>query len=155
VSKAFTREDDAGDEALPDVPEAELPLGAKNLITPEGARRLRAELEALSARAAGVPADPALQRRIRALARRVQSFEVTAAPARPERVVFGATVTLRDESDRERRYRLVGRDEADAARGDLSWLSPLGGALLHARVGEVVTLHSPRGEEDFEILRIE
>jgi transcription elongation factor GreB len=70
-------------------------------------------------------------------------------------VVFGATVTVRDENDRERRYRLVGRDEADAAKGDLSWLSPLGGALLHARAGDLVTLHSPRGEEDLEILRIE
>jgi transcription elongation factor GreB len=155
VSKAFTREDDAGDDGLPDVPEAELPLGAKNLITPEGARRLRAELDALTRRASGEPPDPALQRRLRVLSRRVQSFEVTAAPARPERVVFGTTVTVRDESDRERRYRLVGRDEADAAKGDLSWLSPLGGALLHARVGDVVTLHSPRGEEDLEVLRIE
>jgi len=152
MSKAFTREDDAADDGLPDVPEAELPLGAKNLITPEGARRLRAELQALMTHAG---ADPAVARRARSLARRVESFEVTAPPAHPDRVVFGTTVTLRDESDRERRYRLVGRDEADATRGDLSWLSPLGGALLHARVGDVVTLHSPRGEEDLEILAIE
>jgi transcription elongation factor GreB len=60
----------------------------------------------------------------------------------------------RREDGAERRYRLVGVDEADPRRGALSWRSPLAAALLGARVGDTVTFRSPRGDEELEVVAL-
>ena len=74
-------------------------------------------------------------------------------PARThERVYFGATVTVADESGAERTVSIVGVDEIDPGRGRVSWISPIATALLKASVGDVVTLRTPRGTEELEIL---
>jgi transcription elongation factor GreB len=61
---------------------------------------------------------------------------------------------VRDEEDRERVYQIVGIDETDGKRGRISWISPMGKALLKAKAGDTVTVHMPKGEEDLEIVSI-
>ena len=163
MSKAFTREsDDAPDELPARSYGAELPDGAPNYMTAAGAARQRDELDRLTrvARPALLAAaDPRalheLDRRIAFLRRRVEAVEVVDPASQPPGVaLFGATIGLRDEDGEERRCRIVGVDEANPARGDVSWVSPLAKALLGARVGEVVTVRSPRGDEEIEVLEI-
>jgi transcription elongation factor GreB len=55
----------------------------------------------------------------------------------------------------ERTVRIVGIDEVDPAKGDVSWISPIARALLKARAGDVVRLRTPAGEETLEILEVD
>ncbi len=63
-------------------------------------------------------------------------------------------MVVRAEDGAERRYRIVGVDEADPPRGDVSWRSPIAAALLGARAGDGVTVRSPRGDEELEVLEV-
>ena len=72
-----------------------------------------------------------------------------------DKVVFGATVTLLDEDDKEVRYQLVGQAEADAKVGRISYNSPLGRALIGKQVGEEVEVTTPAGDRYYEIAKIE
>ena len=74
--------------------------------------------------------------------------------AQADEVHFGASVTLVGDDGEQRRVRIVGDDEADAAVGDISWASPLARALIGARVGEIVSCHRPAGATEIEILAI-
>ena len=77
-------------------------------------------------------------------------------PAERDGVVrFGATVTVRERSGTEERYRIVGVDEMDIDRGWVSWLSPIAKALLNARLGRRVRFKFPSGEKELEIIRVE
>ena len=167
MSKAFTREsDDAPD--LPVVRHATvLPPGAKNLLTPGGALRLRAELERLTREerprlVAAVAGDDDAKRQLHALDERLEHLqktlhtaEVIAPPAVPDDVVrFGATVLVRERSGEQTTYRIVGVDETDLDQNWVSWLSPIAQALLNARVGQRVRFKFPAGEEELEILRV-
>jgi transcription elongation factor GreB len=168
MSKAFTRESDE----LPEQPilsrqPVSLTAGAKNYLTPDGARRLREELARLveveRPRLAAAPEDAeakrqrlVLDQRIRHLQQVLFSAIVLPRPVPPEdRVRFGATVTVREGSGGEARYRIVGAAEADPGRGWVSWLSPLAKALLNARVGERVRLKLPASEAELEIVGIQ
>ncbi len=72
-----------------------------------------------------------------------------------EKVVFGATIVLLDqESEEEKRYTIVGTDEADLKEGKISVLSPVGRSLIGHPVGDVVTCRIPAGTVDYEILEI-
>ena len=73
----------------------------------------------------------------------------------PERIYFGAWVTLEDADGAEHRYRLVGPDEFDVARGWVSDESPIGRVLLGKREGDEVTVERPAGPAVYEVLRIE
>jgi transcription elongation factor GreB len=165
MSKAFTRESDD----LPDPPVAArslsaLPPGAKNYLTPDGARRLREELDRLvqveRPRAAAASDPLEARRRLRSLDQRIQHLHQSLASAvvvnppvgSEDRVRFGATVTVRDQHGEEGCYRIVGLDEMDADRGWVSWLSPIARALLNARRGERVRFRLPAGEVELEIL---
>jgi len=167
MSKAFTREeDDAPERSAPPRAAPLLPAGAKNYLTPDGARRLREELDRLVAGErpqAAASADPGearrqlqiLDQRIHHLERSLQTAVVVPPPAGSEdQVRFGATVTVRERGGEEARYRIVGIDEADLDRGWVSWLSPMARALLKARVGDRVRLQVPSGDEELEILGI-
>jgi transcription elongation factor GreA len=72
-----------------------------------------------------------------------------------ETVVFGVTVSLLNmESQEERRYTLVGTDEADIKNGSISVQSPIGRALIGHRVGDIVEVHRPAGMIEYEIQSI-
>lgn len=72
-----------------------------------------------------------------------------------DKVVFGATVTLIDEDDKEVKYQLVGQMEADAKRGRISYNSPLGRGLIGKKVGDEVEVTVPSGDRWYEVAKIE
>ena len=67
---------------------------------------------------------------------------------------FGATVRIAREDDSEQVLSIVGIDEIDTERGRISWVSPMARALTKAREGDTVTLHTPAGVEDVEIVEV-
>ncbi|MGZ5280302.1 MAG: transcription elongation factor GreA [Pseudobdellovibrionaceae bacterium] len=71
-----------------------------------------------------------------------------------DRVVFGATVSISDiEEGTEVTYQIVGVDEADVKSGKISVMSPIARSLIGKKVGDVVTVHSPKGEKEYEVLK--
>ena len=94
-------------------------------------------------------------RRIRFLSKRLDSAVVVDNAGKDHACVyFGATVTVVDEAGAERTVSIVGVDEFDPGHGRVSWISPIATALLKASVGDVVTLHTPRGSEELEVVAI-
>jgi len=183
MSKAFTRESDGGDDEDDLEAVSPLPVGARNYMTPGGFARLSGELEHLVhkerpelvvtvAWAAG-NGDRSengdyiygkkrlreIDRRIRYLIKRLDVSEVVdpVAPRDEEQagqVFFGATVTICNAQGEDRTVAIVGVDEIDTARGYISWVSPMARALLKAREGDTVTLRTPGGVEDIDIVAI-
>ena len=164
MSKAFTKEDDgAADDALLAHLAAARGDDEVRPITPAGAERVRAELARLraedeAARSAEAKGDPATHARalaIRGLEHRLERLQIVPPPTRErDKVQLGASVRVRYESGRERHIRVVGVDEVDASRGDVSYRSPMARALLGARAGETVLLASPRGDEEIAIVDV-
>jgi transcription elongation factor GreB len=178
MSKAFTKETDGEDD------EAEaveiVPSGVRNYITPEGFQARRDELRTLLhverpkvvevvswAAGNGDRSENGdylygkkrlreIDRRVRYLSKRLEIAEIVDPKQQKtrDRVFFGATVTYADENDRERTVRIVGIDEADLERGEVSWISPIARALLKARVGDTVELVTPAGREPIEVVAI-
>ena len=69
-----------------------------------------------------------------------------------DRVSFGSTVTIiNTETDEEVTYRIVGDDEADVKAGMISYQSPIARALISKEIGDVVNVHTPGGEVEYEI----
>ncbi|MSU70158.1 MAG: hypothetical protein EXS39_05160, partial [Opitutaceae bacterium] len=96
-----------------------------------------------------------LAQRIQYLQQSLCSAEVVLPPAGPpDRVRFGATVTVREPKGSESCYRLVGVDETDLDRNWVSWLSPIAQALLNARLGQIVAFKTPAGKTELEVIRI-
>jgi len=178
MSKAFTKESDADEDEDLDL-EAGAPQVDRNYITPAGHRRLREEFAALWdverpklvetitwAASNGDRSENAdyiygkrrlreVDRRIRFLSKRIDSAEVVDNAGRDDdRAYFGATVTYRDQAGAERSVTIVGIDEVDPARGRVSWISPIAKALLKTREGDVVTLRTPAGAEEIEVLEV-
>jgi len=183
MNKAFTRESDTSDDADDVEALSPLPVGARNYMTPGGFARLSAELEQLVQKerpelvatvawAAG-NGDRSengdyiygkkrlreIDRRIRFLIKRLDAAEVVdpAAPREEEtagQVFFGATVDVRNARGEPRTISIVGVDEIDTARGYISWVSPMARALLKAREGDTVTLRTPAGAEEIDIVEV-
>ena len=143
MSKAFTK-DDRPDEPVVVRHRPALPEGVPNYVTAGGLRSLREEVTA---------AEPGPRRA--ALEQRLATAVVPAPPDDREEVRFGARVALRAEDGRLRQVRIVGVDEADPARGWIVFVAPLARALLGRRAGEVVTLRTPGGVEELEIVGVE
>ena len=97
-----------------------------------------------------------IDRRLRHLGKRLDAAEVVdpACQTRRDQVFFGATVTYADEEDRRSTVTIVGADEADMAAGKVSLASPIALALMRARVGDEVRVHTPRGVEVVEVTAI-
>jgi len=69
-----------------------------------------------------------------------------------DRVIFGSTVTIiNTETDEQLSYRIVGDDEADVKEGKISYQSPIARALISKEIGDVVNVHTPGGEVEYEI----
>jgi len=157
-----------------------IPLGGKNYMTRAGHDRMRAELHALLrverpkiveivhwAAGNGDRSENGdylygkkrlreIDKRARFLGKRLDIAEIVdpAAQAQRDRVFFGATVTFVTENEVERTVTILGVDEADLARGEVSLSSPVARALLRARVGDTVRLATPSGPEEIEVLAI-
>jgi transcription elongation factor GreB len=96
-----------------------------------------------------------IDRRIRFLNKRIDAAEVVEPTQQHgKKILFGATVTVLDEHENERVYKIVGIDETDVKAGKVSWISPVGQALLQANEGDAVTLKSPKGTEELEIVNV-
>lgn len=73
-----------------------------------------------------------------------------------DRIVFGATVKLIEtETDEKVTYMIVGVDEADVKQGMISILSPLARALIGKKAGDTITVQSPKGDREYEVLSFE
>ena len=177
MSKAFTRESDAEDDEVGLPP---LPAGGKNYITPKGYAALRAELFDLIdnerpkvvdivhwAASNGDRSENGdyiygkkrlreIDRRIRFLTKRLEIAEVTDPSVHfgKDQVFFGATVTYVEEAGDERTVTILGIDEADSLKGEVTWISPIARALLKARGGDVVKLVTPVGVQEIEVLSV-
>jgi transcription elongation factor GreB len=152
---------------------------AKHYITPEGAKKLRAELDQLwtveRPRVTQEVADAAAQgdrsenaeyiygkRRLREIDRRVRFLSkrlddvtvVTEPPSDPKRAFFGAWVTVEDDDGKEATYRIVGPDESDVDKHWISTEAPVAKALLGKRAGDEVTVRVPKGETTYTIVAI-
>ena len=163
MSRAFVKDND-GDalDALPELPISTHP----NYVTPQGLALLRERLAAVLGRRDALKLNEqdalaqrnelaALERDLRYVNARVASaIEVDLAKQPHDRVAFGATVTV-DSDEGERRWQIVGEDEADAEHGLVSYVSPLATALLGARVGDEVRWQRPAGDMTIEVVRIE
>jgi transcription elongation factor GreA len=93
-----------------------------------------------------------IEGRVGELEGKVGHAEVIDPPTGGDRVTFGSTVRLEDESGKEVRYWIVGSDEADPTRGRNSILSPLARTLIGKRVGDSVRAQLPGGAKTFELL---
>lgn len=98
-----------------------------------------------------------IDRRVRYLGKRLETLRVVEAPPTDRTAVFfGATVVLEDEdSGEEKRYRIVGPDETDAALGHISIDSPLARAMLNKRVDDAVEAALPGGRARYAIVGVE
>jgi transcription elongation factor GreB len=180
MSKAFKPEDSPDDDELPDDIQP-LPSGVKNYITKRGYEALQTELRDLVrterpkvveivtwAASNGDRSENGdylygkkrlreIDRRIRHLNKRLELAEVVDPRRQTNRaqVFFGARVTYATQDGTERQVRLVGIDEADQSKGEVSWIAPIARALLKARIGDEVDIRTPNGLERIEVLAIE
>ena len=176
MSKAFTKEndDDEGEQVGP------LPPSGKNYMTPAGMAALHEEFEKLLygerpkvveivswAAGNGDRSENGdyiygkkrlreIDARVRYLRKRIESAELV-DPARQknkDQVFFGATVQYSRGDGTRHSVTIVGIDEAELAKGKISWLSPVARALMKAHIGDVVELRTPSGTDTLEILSI-
>ena len=180
MNKAFVKESSEGDDDDLDAVQPEMPAGAKNYMTPEGHKRMRDELLHLIdeerpevvklvswAASNGDRSENGdyiygkrrlreIDRRIRFLTKRLDLAEVVDASKQEniDQVFFGATVEYATEDGEANTVTIVGVDEVDLDRGHVSWISPIAKALLKARIGDTVTLHTPAGPEQIDVLDV-
>ena len=154
------------------------PKGSK-FITPEGARRLKEELDYLwrvlrpqvtqavaEAAAQGDRSENAeytygkrqlreIDRRVRFLRQRLDGMTIVdQPPSDRSRVFFGAWVRLEDENGEEVEYRIVGPDEFDPAKGYISMDAPLGRALMRKAIDDEVQVEVPGGTKTYVVVGI-
>ncbi len=173
MRKGFTRKPQSDDDAT----------RGKNYITPGGLQRLKDEYRWLLTRerpavtkvvtwaaANGDRSENAdyqygkrrlrqIDGRIRFLTKRIEAAEVVdpESPRRgqaAERAFFGATVRFAHDTGTERVVSIVGTDEVDLDRNHISWVSPLGRALLKSAAGDRVVLEAPSGREYLTVLDV-
>jgi len=158
-----------------------LPSGVKNYITPLGYANIRKELLGLIdierpkvveivhwAASNGDRSENGdyiygkkrlreIDRRIWFLTKRLEIAEVVDPTIHygRDQIFFGASVTYLEQSGIERTITIMGVDEADSSVGQVSWVSPIARTILKSRVGDVVSLFSPSGLIEIEILRVD
>lgn len=178
MSKAFTKETESDEDDLSGAPP--IPAGSKNYITREGYDRLQLELKILvdderpkvveAVHWAAKNGDRSengdylygkkrlreIDRRLRFLTKRLEIAEVVDASQHhgSDQVYFGATVTYADVQGNEKTITILGIDEAESAKGQVSWIAPIARALLKSRVGDEVKLQTPSGAQTLEIVRV-
>ena len=151
----------------------------KTYLTPEGFRTLRNELNKLLneerpkvteavgiAAAMGDRSENAeyiygkrrlreIDSRIRFLSGRLEDVEIVDPEiVKLDKISFGVWVYVVDEDLNKKWYQIVGQDEIDAGKGRITFTSPIGRALLGKKVGDVISVITPKGEVDLEILKL-
>jgi len=180
MNKAFVKESDNDDDDDAGAQAASLPPGVKNYITTQGYGRLRAELARLMneerpavvqvvswAASNGDRSENGdylygkkrlreIDRRMRFLTKRLEIAEVIDPATQPnkDQVFFGATVVYSDRQGKDYRVTIVGVDEAEPLQGRISWISPVARALLKAREGDTVSLRTPAGADELDVLEV-
>lgn len=154
MSRAFTREDDSENQ-IADI--GERPVSAhRNLVTEAGLAHIEGELGGLREELAKAE-NAADRERIATVSRDLrywQSRRETAEVSVPEPdstvVRFGMTVTIEDDDGKRNTWTIVGEDEADAAKGRISHVSPMALAMFGKSVGDVATVNG----HDWEIVKL-
>ena len=147
MSRAFVKEQDNVDE-LPD----RLISEHANLVTPEGLAHIEAQVQRFddAHAAAQIAGDLSLvaatARDLRYWSTRLSTAEVVPPPANSDHVQFGSTVTIEREDGRRQTYRIVGEDEADPAKGSISYVSPLAAMLVGKSVGDTIRIAGGEAE---------
>ncbi len=96
-----------------------------------------------------------IDRRIEFLLKRLSIVElIEPSTVKSDKILFGATVTILDEQENKKTYKIIGVDEINLDRSEISWKSPIGSALLNKKVGDIVTVVTPKGERELEIVKI-
>jgi transcription elongation factor GreB len=182
MNKAFTKETDQDDDepegTIPAIPA--IPAGARNYIRPTGYQRLKDELFQLIdidrpevvrivswAASNGDRSENGdyiygkrrlreIDKRIRFLTKRMDLAEVVDPSVHHGRgqIFFGATVTYENQAGEVHTVTIVGIDEIDPLQGKISWISPVARALTKAHEGESITLKTPVGMEQLQILEV-
>lgn len=149
MSKAFTKEDEGGESPplidyfptlSPEVP---------NRITKRGYEAFVEEIARLAD-----ASEPADQRRAAALRDRLRTWVVTEdSYVLPN---FGRCVRVKalESPESIRQFTIVGIDEVSPAKLHISWLSPMGRALIRAAVGDVISITAPNGTHEYEVLHV-
>ena len=146
MSRAFVKEDvDLPERSGRKRSASGLPPGATNYITARGARRLREELKKLRATNSS-------SERIIELEQILASAHILDPASAPSNsVTFGATVTVQDKEGVTETFTIVGVDELHFERDGVSWISPLGKALLAADMGDWIKLDDGRSAKIVKI----
>jgi transcription elongation factor GreB len=169
MSRAFVKEDDGGQAPIIPARPA-LPPGTPNYVTPQGLEQLRAELNELEAERSKAEANrddegdrtrqlTILNAQIGALTERLGTAKLIDPHSQPaDEVRFGATVSLKTikglQPGLERRFAIVGIDEASVAEGKVAFVAPLARAITGKRVGQKATLRLGPQEEVVEVMTI-
>jgi len=154
MSRAFVRETEGG-EAFEDLPDRT--ISPHHLVTPSGLAQMDEQIESLNqrlvqAQEANDKAEVArLSRDLRYWSLRRLTAEIAPPPPDTSHVRFGSRVTFKRDDGRQQTYRIVGEDEADPAKGSISYVSPLAQALMGKEVGDVI----PIGQTQAEIIKID
>jgi transcription elongation factor GreB len=180
MNKAFVKESDNEDDEELGAALPAIPAGSKNYITPQGYQRMKDELLQLIdverpeivrvvhwAASNGDRSENGdylygkkrmreIDRRIRFLTKRLDLAEVVDPSVHhgSDQIFFGATVVYENKAGDEITVTIVGIDEIDPLNGKISWISPVARALTKARTGDIVTLHTPAGIDELEILEV-
>jgi transcription elongation factor GreB len=164
MSRGFVKEGDQ--EEVPMVPQrAYLPPGVVNLVTREGMDQLLKEKEELIRERENLGATNENDKRIaqnyinaklQLLNDRIAGARIIENTGKPhDEITFGASVTIRNViSGNVQTFRIVGVDEADIAKGKISFISPLAKLILNKKTGERVKLKRDKEDIIFEILEI-
>ena len=97
--------------------------------------------------------------------KRIQELETTIATAnvidvtkldKKDKVIFGSTIVVKDlETEKEHKYKIVGKDEADVKGGLIYYQSPMGRGFIGKNKGEFVEIKTPSGDKNFEITDVQ
>jgi len=183
MSKAFIKEEADVPESIEaeEDPNSSLPAGLKNYITPEGYLRLKRELMRLLdierpevvrvvswAASNGDRSENGdylygkrrlreIDRRIRHLTRRLDRAEIVNPTVHigNDQVFFGARVEFDRNGLSKEEITIVGIDEVDPSRRRVSWISPIARSVIKSRVGDVLSLKTPNGFDELEILSVD
>ena len=179
MNKAFVKEADSDEDDEGGLPP--IPPGAKNYITPQGYQRIREELLQLIdidrpevvkivhwAASNGDRSENGdyiygkkrlreIDRRIRFLTKRMDLAAIVDPTLHhgSDQIFFGATVKYANAAGQEHTVTIVGIDELDPLKGKISWVSPVARALTKAHEGDSVTLATPAGIDELEILSVQ